>query len=696
MLDRTSSRYEQQPYDRAPDDGEFISLGDIWRFFIRHWHTIAACSALSLFIAIFYVITATPIFTARAQLLIETNIPDSFRQQMSQTFASLDAPQVETQLAIIRSERIAEKVARHLGLLDAPKPPPEPTSPSFVSTLQSMIRPSLDWIRSTLSWLNPSSGNSESASATYDPMRAAIGRVQSGLSVMREGYSYAINIYYQDPDPEAAAQFANAIANAYVEDRLDTRATTARQGSEWLEKRIDELRQQMNAAALAVQRFKAKRDYRIVGSNQGDGGSATGRGGVRDRNAATTGAAREAATDRETSASIDRSGGEGDARETRESARHTLEELESRADTYRKIYESYLQAYADSVQRQSYPVTNARVITPATRPTGKSHPRTKLALVLGLAFGAFAGLGIAFVLNSLDRKIRTSRQVRHELGLECLGKITHHEAAVPGLALARVKRKIGGLFGGLFRFSGEVKGDADVAYRLNEVVDLPFSRFSASVRSVRTAINLSTKARPLHTIGITSAMPKEGKTTFLCNLAALHAMSNMRVLIVDADVHNPTLSRILAPDRKLGLVEALQGTSDVGSCIVERGGTKPDILPLAGTRQTFDSAELLGSEAMRRLIDILSKHYDLILFDLPPLKPVVDGLAVCPLLDAVILVAEWGSSPVPLLAEVLHELRRASASPLGIVLTKVDERAEEGYRGGSPYRSRSRDYVLDA
>lgn len=691
MLDRTNPRHSNAPYERMPEEGEFISLSDIWRFLNRHSQMIAACAGAAFLVAVVYVMMATPLYTAQVQLLIETNIPDSFRQAGPATSTTLDAPQVETQLAIIRSDRIAEKVARKLGMLENPAPAPA-TEQTFLSSVQSLL-------------FGPSQSTTESdAQQAQEPnqerdlKRGAIARVKSGLNVQREGYSYAINIRYVDPDQDAAATLANAIANAYVEDRLETRAQAARQGSEWLEQRIDELRKQMIGAALSVQRFKAKRDYSIVGMRQsgvragaqagpktnGNGAAGPVTSGVRGGNAAAPAPEPQTADAGTPRTEADAPGAEP----------QTLEELETRADTYRKIYESYLQAYADSVQRQSYPVTDARVITPATSPAPKTHPRSKMIPALSLVFGAFAGLGIAFLMNSLDRKIRTARQVREELGIECLGRVTNHEAAIPGLAHVRAKRWIEGLVRKAIGWPRDTYNDSDIAYRLSEVHDLPFSRFSTSIRSVRTAITLATKSRPLHTIGVSSAMPKEGKTTFVSNLAALYAMSNIRVLVVDADVHNPTLSRILAPDSELGLIEALEGRAELSDCIVSREGTRPDVLPLAGGTQAFDSAELISSDAMRRLIDVLRKDYELILFDLAPLKPVVDGLALSPLLDGVVVVAEWGNSPVPLLAEVLHDLRRVSASPLGVVLTKVEERSDESYGGRSSYRSR--DYMVDA
>ena len=85
------------------------------------------------------------------------------------------------------------------------------------------------------------------------------------MDARRVGLSYAIDITYSSADPAKAARLANAIADAYVEDRLRTRAHSARQGSEWLEEQIADIRRQMNAAALEVQQFRARRDYRIIG-----------------------------------------------------------------------------------------------------------------------------------------------------------------------------------------------------------------------------------------------------------------------------------------------------------------------------------------------------------------------------------------------------------------------------------------------
>jgi uncharacterized protein involved in exopolysaccharide biosynthesis len=330
---------------------EYVTYGDVWRFCTKYWRVIAASTGFGLLVAILYVATATPIFTADAQVLIETDLSHTFREQMSESFASLDTPQVESQLVLIRSERIAKKVVDRLGRLAAPASKPR------ISNVQRLIS---------------SIFGSEPEKPESDRVAGAVRRIRDGLDARREGLSYVINITFRAADPATAATVTNAIADAYVDDQFDTRAQAASQGSKWLEGRINELRKQMNAAALDVQQFKAKRDYRIVSRRDAADPQAAPAENVRPR----------------------------------VEDQNTLEELESRALTYRKIFESYLQAYAESVQRQSYPVTNGRVITRATPPTRKTYPRTSLSLAAGLIAGMLAGFGIAFLMSSWEGKLR--------------------------------------------------------------------------------------------------------------------------------------------------------------------------------------------------------------------------------------------------------------------------------------------------
>jgi uncharacterized protein involved in exopolysaccharide biosynthesis len=315
-----------------PDTGEYLKLHDILHFFKRNLLTIAAPVAIALLAMTVYLMLTQPIYRADAQLLIDAKSPQFFREQLGEAYERLDSPQIESQMAIIRSEQIALAVIRKMNL---PAPSDVAASP------------------------RDAPGTGATNGQAHQELSRVVGAFQGGLRVRRLGPSYVIEVSYHSADPGKAFWIANATAEAYIDDQLTSRAKAARQGSQWLEERIDELRIQMNAAALKVQEFKAKRDYRII--NKPESG---------------------ASADQQTTAPT-------------KVTQITLEELESTAQTYRKIYESYLQAHTESVQRQSYPVTNARIIT-RTSPI-KSHPKVLLFLLLALAVGAMVGLAIALI-----------------------------------------------------------------------------------------------------------------------------------------------------------------------------------------------------------------------------------------------------------------------------------------------------------
>ena len=190
----------------------------------------------------------------------------------------------------------------------------------------------------------------------------------------RVGLSYAIEISFSSADPDKAARIVNAVAETYIRDQIEEKSEAARQASQWLESRLSDLRTRMNAATLRVQEFRARHDYSI--------------GRRRDDPANNKGQQQVGTT-------VDE-----------KLLEPTLEELETTAETYRKIYESYLQAYTSSVQRHSYPVSDARIITAATRPLSKSHPRTTLLLALGALIGVIIGIGVAIGRHTIGNRVR--------------------------------------------------------------------------------------------------------------------------------------------------------------------------------------------------------------------------------------------------------------------------------------------------
>ena len=192
------------------------------------------------------------------------------------------------------------------------------------------------------------------------------------------------------------------------------------------------------------------------------------------------------------------------------------------------------------------------------------------------------------------------------------------------------------------------------------------------MKRLRTSIALAARGRQLRSIAVTSTLPGEGKSTIAANLAALFAAAGVRTLLIDGDMRRASLSRAFAPDADQGLQEVLNGECALKDCIVRIDGTDLDLLPLstAGLSNSPDAAPTV--ELAEPLLAEMQKAYDFIIFELPPLSASLDALAVSSLVDATIVVAQWGRTPLPLLSESIHLLRNAGANIAGVVINQID------------------------
>lgn len=367
-----SKRYDSDIYNTFGQ----LSIADVVDFARRYFLLVLVTTSTAIALGLVYALTATPLYTAYGQLLIEARVPHLANEQWTEAGLVLDHAQVESQIALLRSEHMAETVVKKLDLLDDPDfaPPAEeqpqasePAVPADADTAETPASPA------------PADPAPAVAKAPPDPkrMRAAIGQVLGGLGIRRLGIAYVLEISFTAREAQKAAKLANGVMQAYIDDQINMRADAARQGSEWLEKRINALRLQMNAASLKVQEFKARRDYSIVGS----------RSMVRDG-----------------ASQLDTPPSDGFA--------ETLDELESTAMTYRKMFESALQAYTEAEQRQSYPVSNARIISAASPPTRKSSPKRVRALMLATIAGGLLGIGLALLQEGVNFALARRKAAR--------------------------------------------------------------------------------------------------------------------------------------------------------------------------------------------------------------------------------------------------------------------------------------------
>lgn len=327
-----------------------LSIADIFEFVRQYFFLIAATTSVCILVALVHVFTATPLFTAYGQLLIDVKVPHLANEQWREAGMVLDGAQVESQIAVLRSEPVARAVVQRLDLVDDPLFNPLKSSSGGETSTKAA---------------SSSDADAKPSATDPDEFRAVIRSVQGGLGISRVGFAYVLEVSFTSPSPESAARVANAFMQAYIDDQIAVRSEAARQGSEWLESRINTLRVQMNRASLKVQEFKARRDYSIIGRTPSQGDDA-------DAKAAKAKGVTE-----------------------------TLDELESTAMTYRRMFESALQAYTEAEQRQSYPGSYARVISSATPPLRKSSPKRVQILAIATIAGLIFGLGLGLLREAL-------------------------------------------------------------------------------------------------------------------------------------------------------------------------------------------------------------------------------------------------------------------------------------------------------
>ena len=423
-----------------------------------------------------------------------------------------------------------------------------------------------------------------------------------------------------------------------------------------------------------------------------------------------------------------------------------LTELESNAQSYRTLHDDFLQRYTESVQAQSFPVTDARIVTPAARPLSNSHPKTFLVLLISAFGGTVLGLLAGHLRDLSDRVFRTREQVERLLALDCLATVPKikvgktkgdlsralstnvrktkgsatpvatikvsdepHSGLPPapnvetddesnGEASPSPNDKVGEPNSGSSHTAEEMVGESfgprTIARRdqlVWQVVDFPLSPYAEAIRSIKMAVDL-TRARiskkvrkPKKVLGITSSSPGEGKSTTAASLAQLISHSGKRVILVDCDLRAPRLTRVLAPDAKAGLLEVLSGDAALHDVIWTDQSKKLSFLPAVATARIPHTAEIIGAEEMHVLFDRLRGAYDYVIVDLTPLVPIIDVRASEALVDYYVFVIEWGRTKIDLVQRSLKEAPGIYNKIIGAVLNKVDNTDLKRYEGYGGY-----------
>ena len=351
-------------------------------------------------------------------------------------------------------------------------------------------------------------------------------------------------------------------------------------------------------------------------------------------------------------------------------------EYDRTANAYDALYTSLLQRYTDAVNQQSFPIATAQVISRAVKPGAPSSPRRFVTLILGLIAGAGLGVVAAFTRDATDQSLRHAGQVER-LGVPCYAMLPVLERE-PDFKRRRLA---------LASSTSVPSRHAGDKLKIEFLLHDPASLFAQAVQTIKTQLVMAGFAQDNRVIGLTSARSGEGKSTIAANLALLFSHPDRRTLLIDADIFNPTLSRLLDVPAGTGLSDVLTGQCSFDEALVELAGSHLTVLTGG---QSVAHADLLGSHHMRELLDAARQRFDRVIVDLPPVGEVVSTREVTPFLDGTVLVATWRKTQVSALGDTLKVFEFDRSKVFGVVLNKTATGALEGRHAYAAYQNRLR------
>jgi capsular polysaccharide biosynthesis protein len=537
-----------------------INVHSVALFLRRSWKICLLGTVIGLALAIATLLASHSYYTAYATLLLEDRNLGPFPD--TAPGAGVDTAYADSQVQVLRSNEVIGRVVEERTLIE------DQEFGRHARGLRAAVADIVPFIRPLILSSEPDSRQAM--------LHATIIRVNTALSIQRVGVSNAVEISFTSRDPEKAANIANAVAQAYIDSRLDLKRKARDDAASQLRERLAEARE------------------RAFNSDQ-------------------------------------TSQPNPPASETGEQARERFREIQSTTETYRTLYNNFLQRYTEAVQQLSVP--GARIITPAETPIDQSWPSNIMVLALGIIGGAGIGFSYSLIRQLMNQSLGTAADLHKVAGLDPLSEIRRVEKSH--------WRPVG--FGaGFLQQAYAMESDA-----FNDAVAM------AAVRLQATRINSSSTI-----IGVTGLKEGSGASSISAHLARVFARSGLKTLLIDANW------RMLTP-------ETLNADGKDEQLIIEKPASGPlglgslDVLMIRGRAPM---ADLNISQAIVATLPRVQAEYSCIIVDFHSLARTADVAAAVSFLDDVILVAD-AEQTTP--ETVWAALRLLPPQKLSIVMNKV-------------------------
>ena len=713
----------------APDFfSRTMDLRDIARLLRRRLRLIIGITLATAILAVIASLLMTPLYNAESVVMLEPRSTDvvDIASVMSNLTAGSEV--LRSEMDIINSRAVIDRVIMKLKLTEDEEFNPPAGLLSFLNPLR--------WFDEEL----PAEQKQERARTI------AAESLKKRLYVNNDGRSYSIRIAIRSKSPEKAAMIANAFADEYLVDQLEAKYEATNRANAWLNERLGQLKQQVEASEKSVDDFRQK--TRLIDIQEGQ--TIAGRQ-LEDINKQLTEARGEtsAAEAKYRSAqSMVKSNGVESAsevlsstliqnlREKEAELRRTETELSSKYGplhpkmiNIKAQYQDLQNKIGEEVKKIVQGLANEVDVARAKESTLERELQ-KLEARAGVE------MKDSVTLRQLQREADANRTLyesflnrfkqtaeQKDLQMPDSRIIARADTPVkPSFPKKSIFLLVGIMLGGVlgvilaylveyfdrgFRNAtqleeatglpviGLVPDLRDLTQKSPEdyVVEKPLSSFGEALRTVRTAIHFSNVDYPPKIVMVTSATPGEGKTTFCLSLARTLAKTGNRILLIDADLRR---SRVALAS---GIVEINGGLSSLLSGdksfneVVQTDPMVPSLHVIAADGKTPNAQDLLGSQQMHKVVHSVAKNYDLVIIDTPPILAVSDAAMVARIADTSIFLVQWSSVSHDLVMQALKQLKIFGCRIAGVVLTQVNLQEHAKYTDSYHHNNYSEYYA---
>ena len=340
--------------------------------------------------------------------------------------------------------------------------------------------------------------------------------------------------------------------------------------------------------------------------------------------------------------------------------------LKQEIETNKGLLEGLMQRAKENDVSMAGTPNNIHVVDYASEPTSPVGPRRLQSIVIALLLSLAFGVALALFLEYLDDTVKSPEDVERGLRMPAL-------ASIPVAGLSAGQR--------LLPFAiKESRGNGNGNGRELLINGDSQSVQAEAYRHLRTSVLLSTAGRAPRTLLVTSSLPSEGKTTTVVNMATVLAQTNVKVLVIDADMRRPRLHHVFGMENREGLSSMLSSDVTAAELLsIAHPYKESNIHLLSSGPLPPNPAELLGSQQMRNLLEEASQHFKYIVIDSPPIASFTDGVLISAIVDGVLLVVQGGKTSRQVVKRTRQMLHEIGAKVIGVVLNKVDLRSQEYY-----------------